>query len=151
MKRLIMSIAAIAMIFGSASCQKDPSLGKGETNVSFNVVVPDEVVTKAISDGLKVDQLVWEVYDGTERVYNGTLNQSSVSKGNTQFVLDLMLLPGNTYDLLFWAQKGSDFYDTSNLKAVSLKAGSYTANDDDRDAFYGSCPGSFADESYLNI
>ena len=61
MKRFITVIAAIAMVFGSASCQKDSKLDKEGVATSFSVSVPQEVVTKAISDGQTVDELIWEV------------------------------------------------------------------------------------------
>ena len=58
MKKIISLAAAAAMIFGAASCQKEHTAGQeGDCKVSFNVVIPDEVVTKGdISDGKTVDE-----------------------------------------------------------------------------------------------
>lgn len=160
MKRIISIAAAVAMIFGAASCQKDiiPGLD-GDCKVTFGVVIPDEVTTKAISDGLTVDELKWEVYDhdNNKKLYSGTVGESVIVNNKRQFVLELNLVSNLTYDLLFWAQKsGTYYYDTNNLKKVrayynernyndnnsnywhDVKAPS---NDETRDAFFGSLKG----------
>ena len=144
------------MIFGAASCQKETLFGHGDTKVTFSVVVPDEVVTKAISDGKTVDELVWEVYDHdtNKELYSGTVKESAIVNGKRQFVLELNLVSNLTYDLLFWAQKsGTKYYKTDNLKDVkayytegypnywnSSTTPAYS-NDENRDAFYGSLKG----------
>lgn len=160
MKKIISIAAAAATIFGAASCQKDLIPGKdGDSKVTFSVVIPDEVATKAISDGLTVDELKWEVYDhdNNKELYHGTVSESVIVNGKRQFVLELNLVSNLTYDLLFWAQKsGTYYYDTNNLKKVrayynernyndnnsnywhDVKAPS---NDETRDAFFGSLKG----------
>ena len=122
MKRLISLAAAAAMIFGAASCQKESLLGKkGDSVVRFSVEVPADVTTKAISDGLTVDELVWEVYDHdtNKELYSGKVSESSIVNGKRQFVLELNLVSNLTYDLLFWAQKsGQKHYDTDSSGLV---------------------------------
>ena len=157
MKRIISIAAAAATIFGAASCQKDLIPGKdGDSKVTFSVVIPDEVATKAISDGLTVDELKWEVYDhdNNKELYSGTVSESVIVNGKRQFVLELNLVSNLTYDLLFWAQKkGTNYYNTDNLKDVRAYYNenypnswnsNYThayANDEARDAFYGALKG----------
>ena len=154
MKKIISIAAAAATIFGAASCQKDLIPGKdGDSKVTFSVVIPDEVATKAISDGLTVDELKWEVYDhdNNKELYSGTVSESVIVNGKRQFVLELNLVSNLTYDLLFWAQKkGTNYYNTDNLKDVRAYYNenypnswnnSHThayANDEARDAFFGS-------------
>ena len=157
MKKIISIAAAAATIFGAASCQKDLIPGKdGDSKVTFSVVIPDEVATKAISDGLTVDELKWEVYDhdNNKELYSGTVSESVIVNGKRQFVLELNLVSNLTYDLLFWAQKkGTNYYNTDNLKNVRAYYNenypnswnnNYThayANDEARDAFFGSLKG----------
>lgn len=157
MKKIISIAAAAATIFGAASCQKDLIPGKdGDSKVTFSVVIPDEVATKAISDGLTVDELKWEVYDhdNNKELYSGTVSESVIVNGKRQFVLELNLVSNLTYDLLFWAQKkGTNYYNTDNLKNVrayynenypNSSNNNYThayANDEARDAFFGSLKG----------
>ena len=127
------------MVFGAASCQKDMANRKGESTVSFSVEIPDEVVTKAdISDGTAVNQLIYEVYVGSEMKLEGAVDIETA--GSRKFVLELNLVTGLKYDLLFWAQtKGTDFYDVSDLRRV--RAHYYNdrkfANEEKRDAFCG--------------
>ena len=141
------------MIFGAASCQKDMANRKADCKVSFSVEIPNDLATKAqMSDGSTVDELVWEVYSGSSDipVYEGIINTYSInSEGKKQFVLELDLVTNVKYDILCWAQKSdTGYYGTTNLKEVSTnyKVYSYTegkyvpapANDESRDAFYGS-------------
>ena len=113
------------------------------------------MTTKAISDGLTVDELKWEVYDSdnNQRLYSGTVGESAIINGKRQFVLELNLVSNLTYDLLFWAQKsGTNYYQTGNLKKIKANYNvnypystspyvhSY-ANDETRDAFFGSLKG----------
>lgn len=152
MKRIISIAAAVAMIFGAASCQKDLAGREGDCPVSFCMEIPDDVVTKAeMSDGSNVDQLIWEVYsESSDRpVYEGVINEFSTnSAGKKQFTLELKLVTNVEYDLLFWAQKkDAGHYNTDNLKNVYRVRGNYNeaqggyiwgkANDETRDAFYG--------------
>ena len=137
MKRIFTIAAAAAMVFGSASCQKELFSGKGgDSRVTFDVQIPQEVVTRAdMSDGTTVNELVYEVYVGEEVMYEGTIEPTA--PGSRQFSLELNLVSGMTYDLLFWAQnKEAGCYDTDNLKEVKVSYNG-VANDERRDAFYG--------------
>ena len=118
---------------------------EGDSKVTFSVVIPDDIATKAISDGMTVDELKWEVYDhdNNKRLYTGTVSESAVVNGKKQFVLELNLVSNLTYDLLFWAQKsGTVHYNTSDLKNVRFAGRDYDieviGNDETRDAFFGS-------------
>lgn len=134
MKKIFTIAAAAAMIFGAASCQREDLLnGKdGDSKVVFNVEIPEVAVTRAdMSDGSTVNELVWEVYVGDKRMYNGR------EEGSKQFVLELNLVTGQTYDLLFWAQvKDNQYYDVEDLREVNVNYNG-PANDETRDAFYG--------------
>ena len=137
MKRFFTIAAAAAMVFGSASCQKELFSGKGgDSRVTFDVQIPQEVVTRAdMSDGTTVNELVYEVYVGEEVMYEGTVEPTA--PGSRQFSLELNLVSGMTYDLLFWAQnEEAGCYDTQNLKEVKVNYNG-VANDERRDAFYG--------------
>lgn len=140
MKKLISIASLLAVMFAAVSCQKD-SAAQME-NVSFSVVVPGNPVTKAqMSDGTTADQLMYEVYVGNDVMYKGAVDASAnlTAEGYRQFALNLQLVKGQEYDILFWAQKkNTGFYNTSDLKSVSVNYGEGTiANDEKRDAFYG--------------
>lgn len=138
MKRIISFAAALAVVFGAASCKKDDLASKdGDVQVVFNFEIPQEVATKAtMADGSTVNELVYEIYAGDQVMYEGVVDRSAA--GN--FSLSVKLVKGMEYDLLFWAQKkGTGYYITDDLQGVIVNYAGL-ANDETRDAFYGSYP-----------
>ena len=133
MRRIVSFAAALLVMFGAASCEKESMNG---SSVLFNFEIPTGTVTRAdMSDGSTVNELVYEVYVGDDVMYEGSVGRNTDGK----FTLALNLVKGMEYDLLFWAQvKGNPYYNTDVLKKVTV---SYegNANDEKRDAFYGSC------------
>lgn len=141
MKRIISFAAALSMMFAAASCQKDLAPKGEDSTVSFSFELPEGAVTKAhLSSASLVNQLVYEVYVGNDVMYEGTVARAE----NGNFSLELNLVTGQKYDLLFWAQYNDDvnshyspYYNATNLKAVRVSYKS-DANDEKRDAFFGS-------------
>lgn len=145
MKRIISFAAVLAMVFGSAACQKEVLKHKeGDSKVTFKVAVPvNESVTKAeMSDGSNADILYYEAYVGETLMHEGELKDPIVnSDGDRQFELTLNLVNEMTYDILFWAQNSTvGYYNVSDLRAVTVDY-TGTANDEKRDAFFGACLG----------
>ena len=116
---------------------------EGDSKVTFSIEIPEDVVTKAeMSDGTTVDELVYEVYVGDDVMYEDVVK--ATGPGSRQFVLELNLVSGMTYDLLFWAQKsGTNYYETNNLKNIRAHypRDNKFANDEKRDAFCGARTG----------
>jgi hypothetical protein len=138
MRRFISFVAAVALLAGAAACQREAAPGEASKAV-FSVVVPEAATKADVSDGSLVDKLFYEVYVGNTMMYSGDVGPVSTSNPKT-FSLEINLVKGITYDILFWAQKGAQTcYDLSNgLKRVMV---SYDgdANDETRDAFYAAC------------
>ena len=138
MRRIFAFVAAVAMLAGAASCQREAAPGEASKAV-FSVVVPESATKADVSDGSLVDKLYYEVYVGETLMYSGDVDPVSTSNPKT-FSLEINLVKGITYDILFWAQKGAQTcYDLTNgLKQVMV---SYEgdANDETRDAFYAAC------------
>ena len=62
MKKLIYCAAALATALFAGSCQQEMlDTTATETTVTYTVALPD-AQTKAIGDGLNVDQLIYEVW-----------------------------------------------------------------------------------------
>lgn len=146
MKRIFSFAAAAALLFGAASCQKALTPGQeGDCKVAFSFEMPEEAATKAdIADGSIVDEIIYSIYVGEDIMYSGT-----IEKVNGAFTLEQDLVTGQTYDLLFWAQKkGTGFYHIPvsyadnkaryDLKNVGINYGDRISNDETRDAFFGS-------------
>ena len=138
MKRIISFAAALAVVSIAASCKKDDLKTKADdVQVVFDFAIPQETVTKAeMSDGSTVDVLFYEIYAGGQFMSEGEVKRG----GAENFSLTVKLVKGMEYDLLFWAQKkGTGYYNTDDLQNVTVNYDGL-ANDETRDAFYGSYP-----------
>lgn len=160
MKKLILIAASLASMFLAGSCQRE-NLEPAATDksVTFNVEAPAAMQTKAIADGLNVDELIYEVYLTEDKeqkdladavkLYQGKVEMTKVearyaSSGyiNTAEVT-VELLQDQHYTVLFWAQvAGTGAYNTTNLtevkynKAYGENDTQYNANDESLAAFY---------------
>ena len=154
MKKLFLLTAAFAsMLF--ASCQKNELEPQAnETTVSYTVELPSvqtKAGTKAIGDGLNVDQLIYEVWktesaDDTNlpnstaiRLYQDETAMVINDDGVRSSVISLNLVQDQTYTILFWAQvEGKNHYNTAELTNVHYNNanGTYSSNDESLAAFY---------------
>lgn len=150
MKKLIYCALALAAGLFAASCQQenlDPTAQ--ENTVTYTVEAPMDVQTKAIADGLNIDELIYEVWwtsaDETRDLTNAQLlyQDKTVMRpidGVNKGTVELNLVKDQHYTILFWAQvKGTDVYNTEHLTSVTYKntaANAYSANDDRLAAFY---------------
>lgn len=141
MKKCFYSLfAAVALMFAATSCSQDELVGNETSGdgmeVSFNLELEGEQASRAIGDGLTVDQLIFAVFDeqGAE-IKN--LRQEDVTVSNLGAVVKTHLVKGQTYQFVFWAQKkGTGHYDTGDMKAVKVNTDQVLNNDESRDAFY---------------
>ena len=63
MKKLLYCAVALAGLFAAASCQQESLEPVQETGaVTFTVEAPAALQTRAIADGLNVNELVYEVW-----------------------------------------------------------------------------------------
>lgn len=121
------------------SCSEDNSVPQADSSlaqVTFKVSA-DGALTRAISDGTTVDELVYRVFDKNGNPI-GTLPlvkeaAADLSSGHT---VALTLAKGQTYKVAFWAQKaGNTAYTVNDNMQVAVN---YSAanNDENRDAFF---------------
>ena len=120
--------------------------------MTFTVEAPAAMQTKAIADGLNVNELVYEVWitngalgnleTGAQKLYQAKTDMK-VEGGVNKATITLDLVNDQKFTVLFWAQvQGTDVYDTEDLNAVTYtKAAAlenaYAANDERLAAFYG--------------
>ena len=121
------------------SCSDDNNVSQADSSlaqVTFKVSA-DGALTRAISDGTTVDELVYRVFDK-----NGNpiatlplvkVAAADLSSGHT---VALTLAKGQTYKVAFWAQKaGNTAYTVNDNMQVAVKY-SGANNDESRDAFF---------------
>ena len=138
MKNIFRFLMAVAILF-TASCAKEDissSIGGGEVEVTFTANLP-ELGTRAYADGTNANILYYNVYDAA----TDTLLQVSGSKeadAANLFIVNIPMLKGMTYDIVFWAVNKDGGYYTLNGKeiTVNFENGKKDANDNKRDAFY---------------
>ena len=149
MKKMLYCATALAMAIFAGSCQQEklePVAGSG--TVTFTVEAPANVQTKAIADGLNVNELVYEVWltnelgeltQNAQKLYQATTTMAE-ENGVNKASITLDLVNDQKFTVLFWAQvQGTDVYNTQELTAVhytNTAAEAYAANDERLAAFY---------------
>lgn len=134
----IFAITAILVLMAFSGCQKGSSLGEcgQECLEKLTVELPQEVVTRAVSQAGYVDIVYYDVWseDFGTLLFSGT---GSVDAGVA--VIDVALVKDQNYKFIFWAQSESanSAYSWSNLKRIEVDYSKFTANNKDcYDAFY---------------
>ena len=121
------------------SCSDDNNVSQADSSlaqVTFKVSA-DGALTRAISDGTTVDELVYRVFDkngnpiATLPLFK--VAAADLSSGHT---VALTLAKGQTYKVAFWAQKaGNTAYTVNDNMQVAVDY-SGANNDESRDAFF---------------
>ena len=143
MKKLFYLGGVALVLTGVVSCSSEidePGMS-GDGNVHFTVKLPAQMRTRAISDGTTASTLTYAVYDkATGELV--TLSEDEVNFDATTLTatVDLRLVNGKTYDLVFWADApGNNFYTfDSTTKSVTIDYTGVTNSDESRDAFFAS-------------
>lgn len=140
MKRKLFPALAITTMMMAASCSQDDLVdnvasGK-DVDVTFTANLEGMAETRAISDGLTVDQLIFEVYDENGNRIDA-LRQDDIAVANHAATVNVRLVKGQTYQFVFWAQNSAQtYYDVTDLKEIEVLNYTSDANDEKRDAFY---------------
>lgn len=134
MKKLLYSLAAIAVTMFAASCAQErlevPS--DGETvKATFTVNLPDGVATKTISDGLNATELLFRAYNESNVVLPGLSKTVTVS--NRKATIEVDLVKDLQYQFVFWAQTPGKYSIPEDGQTITVTP---SMNDGDADAFY---------------
>ena len=139
----LVSMLAACML-GTTSCkdksEEDAIAGK-DMPVSITLSSPELLGANPakISDGTKVDKLVYAVYDENGAILD--LDGDGVAQmemDNVTFptTVSFNLMKGETYKFAFWAQDNDcAAYNTADLSNITIDYAGYN-NDESRDAFY---------------
>lgn len=132
------AIAAMAVLAGACAKEQVGSADGETVEMTFNVDVPGvEVSTKGLSDAASVNELICQVFlnDGNYTPVPD-LNQT-VEVKNKKAKVTFNLVKGQKYSFAFWAQvKGTEYYDTRDLRAVKMNVDAVKANDPAMDAYF---------------
>ncbi len=133
MKKIISIIAGLAALL-AVSCSREQNVAGNKVTVSFVAEAPAGITTKAYSDGYTATTLYYAVYAEDK--------QDVVEQGEATFIdlkttVDLTLVIGKTYDIIFWAQNQTAPYNFDmSTQTVTANYTDVDANDEVLDAFY---------------
>lgn len=103
----MVGVCAVALL---CSCVQDDFLlsseGK-EREISFRPILAGDATTRAIGEGLLIDQLVVAVYEGDAAKVEKFITTESWDDAQRDGV-SLRLIEGHTYHILFWAECSSN-------------------------------------------
>lgn len=131
------AIAAIAVLAG-ACAKEQVGPADGETvEMTFNVDVPETTITtKGLSDAAQVDELRFQLFIKEGTGYKMVQDQT-VPVTNKKAAVKASLVKQQHYEAAFWAQaSGTDFYETTDLRAVKMNIAKVKANEPKMDAFW---------------
>ena len=139
MKKSIFLGMLAALALANSCSTEDNGLSSSENNLKQVTlkVSADGALTRAISDGTSVDQLVYRVFDKNGNAIT-TLNKTTEAATDllSGHTVTLTLAKGQTYKIAFWAQKaGCAAYTVDDNMNVSIDY-SGVNNDESRDAFF---------------
>lgn len=139
------AIAAMAVLAGACAKEQVGSADGETVEMTFNVDVPETTITtKGLSDAAQVDELICQVFlkgakdENKHFVYTPVpeLTQNVAVVGGKATV-KFSLVKGQTYSFAFWAQMSdTGYYNTDDLRSVTMNTGSVKANDPKMDAFF---------------
>lgn len=137
-KKLFLGVFAAAGILLATSCQKDEldAVQTGnEATVSFTLGVEGGVQTRAISDGLTANRLVYAVFDEEgNRIPTIAKVDKDASFPTTE---NITLAKGQTYKVAFWAQNSAtSAYVLDDNMNLTIDYTNSANNDEKRDAFF---------------
>ncbi len=152
-KKLFLGVFAAAGILLATSCQNDEldavQIGN-EATVSFTLGVEGEVQTRAISDGLTANRLVYAVFDEEG---NRITTIAKVDKdANFPTTENITLAKGQTYKVAFWAQNSAtSAYVLDDDMNLTIDYTNSANNDENRDAFFKTETFTVTGDAQINV
>ena len=128
--------AAATMLFAVTSCtQEEDFVQSSGEMTTFSVSLDGAVGSRATGDGTTATKLYYQAYRGNELVINKSADINKTAK------IEMALLKGETYDIIFWAQAANGtIYDIDDLRNITIDYATANplANQESYDAFYNS-------------
>ena len=141
-KNLFYSVLAASAVMMATGCSQDeivsPATG-GESTVSFSVQAPDGMATRSYGDGQTATQLSYAVYDAQGNLIStlGTPAGQHETFTNHVTSVELKLVKGNTYKVVFWASPETASPYTLDWENKTMSISAVHSNQEAGDAFYG--------------
>ena len=137
MKKYFLSIVALAGMLFATSCQESLVEPQMEGPTTFTVQLPDQMGTKAIGSKANVNQLLVAVYQEASVDGATAIHRETAEVKNGVATVSLNLIKGQSYDLIFWAQKDNGYVNVNTeFELVNIPVENKHHNDDNGAAFF---------------
>lgn len=141
---------AALMCLAVTSCSQEEDFRQSSNEMTtFNLLLESASQSRAAGEADEINTLYYEVYQDDIKVLdnNPTDDEKSnndyidsgsyTQKADGSFRVELPLLKGEKYFIVFWAQSSeADIYDPKNLKDIKVNYEEATANNEHYDAFF---------------
>ena len=143
MKKLFFSFFAMAALLLTSSCSNDTEdvqTGTTSKSVSFQVQLPTGINDKAqksvYADGTTATTLSYKVFEVDGDVNTPVTALNGQTTINSTAIVQLSLITGKTYNIVFWAANAAAPYTLSDDGTVTVDYSAIKSNDESLDAFY---------------
>ncbi len=136
MKKIFFGILAlVAMVATSCQQETDLAVNGGAATVSFQIDAPQ--MSRAFSDGTTATVLQYAVYEGTNELTDLTVGEDNAEVINGSTTVELQLVTGNTYTVIFWADhKDAPYTVDWATGTLTVDYSNVLSNNEKLDAFY---------------
>ena len=132
-------VASMLMLAASSCSQEEVVGSSSQEMTTFKVSLEGQSQSRAVGEGSLVSKLYYEVYQNGRKVLdnNGAdANAQPVAVVNGAATVEMPILRGEKYDIMFWAEADNSIYDATDLKAIQVDYTKTVANQDAYDAFF---------------
>ena len=128
--------AASMMLFTACQDDLEQGLKDGESVVTFTAELPSSLQSRAFADGTTATNLTYAVYEAGQK--NALIvDSTSVEFNGLKATVNLRLVNGKSYDILFWADSEAAPYTfDAATQTVTIDYTGITSNLENRDAFF---------------
>ncbi len=137
MKKFIYSTLFLGSALALASCSaEEPGISSGDGKVSLTVQLPAELATR-FATGNNIDQLYYSICSTGETPKVLDYGSMTWPKGQSSTTVDLNLVPGQEYQVVFFACNGSVTTELNESVTTSTTNYSYNPSTADFSVNYG--------------
>ena len=141
MKKYYYSMLAATMMLAATSCSQEEDFAQSSSNemATFEVSLEGAAQSRTAGDGMTATKLYYEVYQGGKKVldnFGKGKNSEIVTLKSGKETIEMPLLRGEKYDIMFWAQADGSIYSPEDLQNIAVAYAGATANNEAYDAFF---------------
>ncbi len=132
-------VASMLMLAASSCSQEEVVGSSSQEMTTFKVSLEGQSQSRAVGEGSLVSKLYYEVYQNGRKVLDNNgedANAQPVAVVNGAATVEMPILRGEKYDIMFWAEAENSIYDATDLKAIQVDYSKTVANQDAYDAFF---------------